>query len=110
MCVRYARRGATRSIADKASATVKWVECGLSRSASMTRVSTPAMSGHDASGMALQSVSYANDPKRKPRIGIRPWKSGTGTTDAPPTLNGPSISCASIRGTPPPSRGMPSKA
>ena len=70
MCVKYVRsapmRAATTSIA---SSTLKCVECGRWRSASMISVRTPSSSGHDSSGMRLQSVRYANDPMRKPSTG-----------------------------------------
>src|SRR6185436_13603190 len=47
--VKYARRGPMRATASSASDTLKCVECGRHRSASITNVSTPATSGHASS-------------------------------------------------------------
>ena len=37
-------------------------------------MSTPSRIPQASSARRLQSVRYANDPKRKPRIGREPWK------------------------------------
>src|SRR4051812_46763810 len=64
MCVKYARDGPSRSTTAIASFRERCVGCGRSRSASRISVCTPARSGHDSPGMALQSVKYANEPIR----------------------------------------------
>ena len=66
---------------------------------------TPLKSGQDASGIALQSVRYANEPIRYPRICREPCSSGTGAIVAAPTQNSPAMRASTTCGTPPP-RGV----
>ena len=103
MCVKYVRSGAEpRDHLERlGDAEVRRVRPVAQRVEHERRARRRA-AATTLSGIALQSVRYANAPRRKPRIGRGPCRSGTGTISTPPSVNGPAISDSASCGMPPP--------
>src|SRR4029450_5992933 len=82
--VRIARLGLILAIQSNASSRLKWLGCGLLRSASTIQTSSPASAEMLSAGRLLVSAEDATLPKRKPRDGISRWSCSTGSASTGP--------------------------